>query len=541
MSKKKGFVLFCIGVLLCFAAAGETVPSSGLTAYHIDGAQEKPKTQKSYVHVRSNVSRARVYLDSSYKGETPLTFEVTPGYHRLELKKSHYATREVSFYVNEGHDKDFYLDMESIAGYIKIENEYSGVSVYLDSSSVSGGTVEVDEGNHVITAKKFGYETFSESVYVRRHTTSYVTVSLRKAEFNITALSASREVFNPANRGRLGEVTVDYSVTAPESGTFTIQDKYGNVYLSRNVSFSTWSGSVSWDGTDSRGYICADGEYTATLTAGTKTRTCTFSIDSSVSYPMVQITPDGSGTGPLSVPLSFPGGTLALSLGAGCYYTAASEVAFYGCPVNASLLWAITDHVEFSTTGAFFFNENTVRSLSGSLKFAFDARLSDSAALNFGMNLRAGGSNGALFPPYGADYMNGFGGGLMTGLSFGKGLSNYAGVTGEYIWLPIKGPSEDSSSGTLKCGVTLLKRTEDFGASVYGVFESCYGTYEYTASTGLVKVIDLRKDYRVYDAGLSIVCYPGESSMQLSFNAGVLFYPEDETYVYAKLNFSWLF
>ena len=256
---------------------------------------------------------------------------------------------------------------------------------------------------------------------------------------------------------------------------------------------------------------------------------------------MFAITPDGSGTGPLPVPLSFPGGTLALGLGSGCYWTADSDFAFYGCPVNASILYAIGDHVEFTSTGAFFLKEGIVRSLSGALKFAFDARLSDTAALNFGMNVRVGGSNEPLFPPYGADYMNGFGGGLMTGISFGKGLSNYAGVSGEYIYRPIVGPSEDTSTGTLKCGFTLLKRTDDFGASLYGAFESCYGTYEYTASTGLVKEIDLRKDYRVYDAGVSVVCYPGESSMQLCFNAGVLFYPEDETYVYAKLNFSWLF
>ncbi|MBP5284203.1 MAG: hypothetical protein J6Y93_06015 [Treponema sp.] len=267
---------------------------------------------------------------------------------------------------------------------------------------------------------------------------------------------------------------------------------------------------------------------------------------------MVGITPSGSGTGPVSTPLTFPEGTIVASFGSGCYCTTSSGLKFYGCPLNASLLFAINNHVEVSASGAFFItkegteekDEPHVRSLSGSIKFMFDARVSKNAALNFGANFRIGGSNAGLFPPYGADYMNGLGCGLMTGISFGSSLANYIGVSGEYIYRPIEGPSEDGATGTLKCGIAIIKRMEDFGTSLYGAFESCHGTYECIKHrNGAEHVIttDLTQNFRVYDAGFSVICYPGESSMQIGFNAGFLFYPEEETYVYAKLNFSWLF
>ena len=41
MSMKKGFVLLCMGILLSFAAAGESLIASEPIAYHIDGAPEK--------------------------------------------------------------------------------------------------------------------------------------------------------------------------------------------------------------------------------------------------------------------------------------------------------------------------------------------------------------------------------------------------------------------------------------------------------------------------------------------------------------------
>ncbi|MBP5284202.1 MAG: PEGA domain-containing protein [Treponema sp.] len=256
---KKGIFLFCFSLLFCFAAIGESSSPSGPNLYRIEGASERPKSEKCHVNVRTNVYRAKVYIDSKYAGETPLKVEVSAGYHNLEIKKEHYETRYFHFNLHEGQDKDFYVDLENIAGFIKIDNEYSGVDIYVDSSSTSLRSIEADEGNHVVTAKKFGYETFTENVYVHRHQTSNVTIKLRTAEFNITEITPSRAKFNPANRGRLGEIDIDFSVTAPETGTLKILDRFGNLCSSKEFSFTTWSQTFTWDGTDSGGYICADG------------------------------------------------------------------------------------------------------------------------------------------------------------------------------------------------------------------------------------------------------------------------------------------
>ena len=145
--------------------------------------------------------------------------------------------------------------------------------------------------------------------------TRTVSLTLQKAEFEITSVTASKKKFNPRNAGGLGSIDINFSVTAPETGTLYITDESGSILSSSEYTFTTWNGTYSWDGTDKDGYIAPDGTYKAVLCAGKKEVVASFSIDSSITYPQLSITSFGSGIAGLPVPKNNPSGSFTMEIG----------------------------------------------------------------------------------------------------------------------------------------------------------------------------------------------------------------------------------
>lgn len=545
--KMKKIVLILSALLFtAMTAVSASAESSGLAgspSYKIEKNGGSQKTGDCIVTIRTNVSGASVYIDSSYKGTTPMSLKVSEGSHKLEVKKTHYATRDFYFNISYGQEKDFYVDLERITGYIDIDCPYSDAVISIGSSSAHKGSNEVDEGNYNVTVKKFGYTTYSASVYVQRNRTTNLKVSLTPARFDCLEIEPSRKSFNPKNRARHGEIDIDFYVTAEEDGVLEILDSAGNVCASREYHFTTWNYSFTWDGSDSEGWICYDGHYTARLTAGGKSWTCGFDIDSSITYPLTVLNANGTGIGNVPLPLAFPDETLIISLGAGADVKVSSsgESSFYAVPFDAGLCWVINEHFELSGGFHSLIQEDSLLACTGALKMMSKSELSSDSSLNYGLVFRIGASDKRSFAPYGADTINGASAGAMLGLLNGD---TYIGFNGQFTYNPVEGLQEKGTARTSKASVSLLKSIDNFGIGLYGSVENCWGKYSYTDElNGVEREFEREFDGSIcaYDAGLQFTAYVGDGNGQLSFNAGVLIYPKKENYVYAKLIYSYVF
>ena len=65
-----------------------------------------------YLVLRSSPSRARIYVDGSYKGKTPKTISVRTGWHSIRLTRSGYYDWRERVYVRRGERSYIYADLD---------------------------------------------------------------------------------------------------------------------------------------------------------------------------------------------------------------------------------------------------------------------------------------------------------------------------------------------------------------------------------------------------------------------------------------------
>jgi hypothetical protein len=121
--------------------------------------------------ITSVPSRARVYLDGKFRGETPAVVEhVAPGPHALKLEKDGYELVERDVLAPETGTTDINVELTASTGRFVVRTQPSGVRVYLDGEykgTTPGGTVMdlsegleinlVVPGPHTLRFSKEGY------------------------------------------------------------------------------------------------------------------------------------------------------------------------------------------------------------------------------------------------------------------------------------------------------------------------------------------------------------------------------------------------
>ncbi|MBO4507492.1 MAG: PEGA domain-containing protein [Spirochaetaceae bacterium] len=232
--------------------------------------------------ITSNKDGASVYIDNVYKGTTPLTLrDIEPGNHRVKVSKTHYQIVENTVILKQGSAKTLDVDLIKISGYLNVTTDPDFASVYLGGSD---GTLiwktnnELDEGPYNITVRCFGYNDKAARVNISRNNTTDVSIKLDPAKFYIKSLYPETPSFNPTNKKVKSTVNLKWSVTTPEKGLLSVLDENGNTLASWNLTFSTWDGSVSWDGMVN-GTPVNPGEYTVILTVGKIEKRTTVLVD----------------------------------------------------------------------------------------------------------------------------------------------------------------------------------------------------------------------------------------------------------------------
>jgi len=301
------------------------------------------------LEINTNPLGAKVYIDGVDHGLTPVFIDsLPPGKYRIELHKDNYEDRAITVILRAESLLIISVEMESARGQAQIsvqkeagssENIPFKPELFTVTQDNSFAPVPLSDDNkalltltsnrhHAITARAFGWEDVTVTIFVSEQETAEETIEMKPAAFKISNLSQSRRRFNPMNPKILGSTEYRFEVTAHGSGVITITDSNGTEVFKKQFSqFDTWIQQITWDGRDSDGIPLPQGVYSVKAEAqdtsgenyllSLKTEInysiniFPLSVDSAVSgltfAPMPHILPQGS--------YQFNAGVLAGSLG----------------------------------------------------------------------------------------------------------------------------------------------------------------------------------------------------------------------------------
>ena len=405
-----------------------------------DGSVRDPDSSKRRddelvgVIIRANVE-ADIYINGKHFGKTPFaTVDLSATHYNLELRRDGYDTISCKIYPRRRYTYTYEFVMQKTCGFISVKNYPSGSYVYVDGSRYSSFPVEVLPGNHTVKVRKFGYEDYSERVYVENHKTVSVNVSLETAPFRISNFEISKSKINPDYTSGIGKVTFSFDVTNDGSAILSVNDRYGNeVWTYEFKSFSTWEQSVTWNGRGNYGEEIPDGQYSVNLYSFDYDKSIPLKIDRSLNYPLSTFTPSGTGIGTL--PCAFGDGMnyVKLFVDFGPMISIAdSKVQLYSLPITTGIIIDFGHYNEL--TGSFGVGAATAGGknpllASGSFKRNFVIDLDKNSKIDFAGLIDYNFCSGLNFAPEGS----GIGKGLGLGFSAAYETKNlYLGLSGEY-------------------------------------------------------------------------------------------------------------
>ncbi|MBR7064381.1 MAG: PEGA domain-containing protein, partial [Treponema sp.] len=423
MKHKPCFLFFAI---FCFSFVVFSQPHN--EQFLIAEAVTEVQKSSASVTIHSNVRNASVYLNGQYYGTTPCTVtDLAPGTYRLRITKQGYNSVSHYISVSRKQSSSFYVELERLVGFIRLHGVPENASVYCDDTLISSygvtGTIELPEGYHTITVRKFGYADFVTSLYVTRRLITPLHVSMRSETFSLSNFSASKKQINPTYTNSLGTCNFSFKVTAPESANLSITDENGIVVYSYNFpTFTTWEQKVAWNGRSVTGEVLPDGVYCATLSAGDYTEKVYVQINSALRYHVADISFSGSSIGNLPAPFTQGEKTFFLGLGVSPAFIVQKDAPFYGIPINFFFGFNPVSWFEFSSSltlntgnmGEDGTNVTVPVMMNVSAKFSTQIPLQTGGQFSVGGVVRYGGTlNGSLKHSKGeADTGNGFALGL---------------------------------------------------------------------------------------------------------------------------------
>lgn len=453
------------------------------------------------VIIRTNVEGAEVYINGKLFGTTPFaTVDLSASYYTLELRKSGYDTIKCKIYPRKRYTYTYEFVMQKTCGFITIKNYPTGSYVYVDGSRYSTFPIEVTPGNHTVKVRKFGYEDYTEQVYVENHKSVTVSVSLKTAPFRIRNFSISRNQINPDYTSWIGKVNFSFEVTNDGSAILSVCDYYGNaVWTHEYNSFSTWNQSISWNGRDNYGNPLPDGQYTVNLYSFDFDQSLPLTINRGLVYPLSSFTPSGSGLG--SLPCAFGGGEnyVKLFLDFGPMIDLSGEKGqLYSLPVTGGVIidFGHYNELSFAFGGGTATQSPLVDAVPAMASVSYKRNISTDLApnlkLNFAPLINYNYCSQFFYGPLGSNIGTGLGLGLAMGL---EGKTLYLGASGEYFFGATKAKGakyldDDSIQGEniLKYGLVLSANpSKNLRTSVWGAMynnEILEGGLEFIAMPG---------------------------------------------------------
>ena len=131
------------------------------------------KSLKATLVVKTDPTRASVYVDESYKGITGtygLTLQLSPGRHTIKVKKTDYETWEDEVILAPGERKVLEITLTPIPRYstVYIDTTPEGAMVFIDGYyyGTTPITIQLDYGSYELTLVKGGYKTIVRTITI---------------------------------------------------------------------------------------------------------------------------------------------------------------------------------------------------------------------------------------------------------------------------------------------------------------------------------------------------------------------------------------
>jgi len=133
------------------------------------------------LEISSEPSGAKVYVDGSYEGTTPLTLELSPGTYTVKLTKEEYENYTTTVTLGAGETKSISATLKPAYGYLSVDSSPSGAGVYVDGS-YAGKTplngYRISPGEHTVEVRRDGYEVYTKKVTINAGQTASISASL---------------------------------------------------------------------------------------------------------------------------------------------------------------------------------------------------------------------------------------------------------------------------------------------------------------------------------------------------------------------------
>ncbi len=136
----------------------------------------------SYLTVYSDPTGAKVYVDGSYIGDTPVeNYKLLTEQHVLKITKHDYEDYTTRITLNPGESKNISATLTSYYAYLSVDSSPSGASVYVDTN-YAGKTplndYRVSPGEHTVKVLKDGYDEFTKTVTISLGEKAHIIVGL---------------------------------------------------------------------------------------------------------------------------------------------------------------------------------------------------------------------------------------------------------------------------------------------------------------------------------------------------------------------------
>ena len=116
--------------------------------------------------INSTPPGAKVYINSTYKGETPLTLNLSPGTYEVKLIKEGYQEYTTTVTLSAGESKTLNIDLTPNYAHLTIKSDPSGAKVYINGNykGKTPLTLELEPRTYDVKLTKQDYEEYTTTV-----------------------------------------------------------------------------------------------------------------------------------------------------------------------------------------------------------------------------------------------------------------------------------------------------------------------------------------------------------------------------------------
>ncbi len=467
------------GTLFSKIAASETEHTKGKVIEEEpskteESIKENTSTEEKGLKIITHPDNADIYINDNYMGKSPLLISnLERGTYKITIEREGYYTKIVWLDYN-GTSLIYETDLKQIVGFLSIHVTPSNSTIIVGDQLITEGLKQLPVGTYQVSVRSFGYREYKKQIKITPEAVVRLNITLERAEFNISELSANKESFNPRNPGLLGTIELTFEVTSWGEGNVKIYNEGGNLVFTKALSpFNTWHQIFRWNGKSTRGESLPDGLYkivlTATSSKGKKTikREKYIKIDSSLIISFRNLWNGSSGLMYAETTDILPPFDFQLSMLAVGHRENINGIEYFRFPSILSLRLGLGSQFELGVSGALIFENSdlTPFNLNLSLK-----RLLLQQRFFSALNLSMAGTLRLTYQEYTkTDIFSNPGGislALPLSLSMGKlnllyspeGVISYYRVTYPYITPPVTTNSLPESWFYQRAGILL-----DFG------------------------------------------------------------------------------